>query len=462
MRGLRVLVAVMLVAAAACGARLSDDELLAARGRTGGANAQAAGSSATTSSVAGGTTAGGGGTVAGGGGQQAGGGGGQQAGGGGGDAASCAAEAGFSEVGVTDAKVTAGWVGTISGPVPGLSQTMQNGVKAYFDYVNSDGGVCGRELELVVADDRLDAGANRSETARLAQQVLGFVGAWSVVDDGGASVLQGTNIPDISLALGDARIALSNGFSTNPFPPNATSNNTTRMMEWFKQNYGVATAGIVYPAQAVARNSALRYENDMAAAGIQVTQKIEVAITQTDYNGVASQLKSANVDLVITTLENTGIANLAKAMDQQEFHPKVPFFGAQAYGRDVLGKGGAALEGTLLGIAYAIAEDAPQNEAMATLVEWYQRSNPGADLDFFAIEGWAAGAMFVQALRGAGAAPSRDKMLEQLKTFTSFDADGVIGTTNPAQKGPSDCFMIVTIEGGAWKRVYPSAGFDCG
>ena len=82
-----------------------------------------------------------------------------------------------------------------------------NGVKAYFNMVNNKGGVCGRKLTLVTADDRFQTATNRNETEKLAGQVIAFVGNTSVVDDGGAPVIDSKGIADISLATTPPRIA---------------------------------------------------------------------------------------------------------------------------------------------------------------------------------------------------------------------------------------------------------------
>jgi ABC-type branched-subunit amino acid transport system substrate-binding protein len=457
------LLAVTLLVASSCGSRLdaAQEAALAAR-RGGGGGVVAAGNQATATTTPGGgasaaPSAGSGSNTG-----SSGGAGGESAAGttGGGGGAPCSPE-GASDVGITPDTVRIASVVTISGPVPGLGQTMANGIKAFAAYKNSQGGICGRKIDLSVADDRLDAGVNRSETQRLASDMFAFVAGWSVVDDGGASVLAGTNIPDLTLSLSDTRRRLPNNFSANPLDPNSDRSGTSPMMQWFHDNMDVRTGAIVFPAQAVARNSAFRFANDMAAAGITLIDQAEVAVTQVDFNGVASQFKNSKPDLVITTLENNGIARLAQAFRQQGFLPKVPFYGAQAYGRDYLRKGGDAVNGTIIGIAYSMAEDAPDNPTVATFKEWYERTNPGADLDFFAIQGWAYGQMFADALESAGPSPTRDAVIGYLAGLTEFDAEGLIGPVNPAGKQPSPCFAIVTVEGGAWKRIHPASGFQC-
>jgi ABC-type branched-subunit amino acid transport system substrate-binding protein len=485
---LALLLTMALLLTTACGARLSDEQLRAATaagnantgtlgaGAAGGTDGGAAtgsdaapgtdtgsaGSGATGGTDGGAATAsdagaaGGASTGASAGGGAAGGGATQAAGG------PCRSSGGATDKGVSATEIRIGNVSTISGPVTGLGQTAQNGVKAYVAYINSKGGVCGRALKLVTADDRLDTGANRSETQRLMNDVFGFVGNFSVVDDGGAAVLDGTNVPDVGLSISEQRKALPTNFSPNPLQPGAKSNGTVKMMQFFKSNYGVTKAGIIYPAQATAKASALNYETDMKAAGINVVAKAEVAITQTDYNGVATQMKNAGAELVITTLEQTGMARLAQAFKQQGYQPKVPYYGAQAYGKKFLAQAGDAANGTLIGAAYDIPEDAGINPIMGTMAQWYNRVNPGADLDFFAIESWAATDMFVKALTAAGGAPTRDAVVKTLKGYTDFTADGVLANgTNPAGKTPSSCFIVLGVEGGKWKRIAPAKGFQC-
>lgn len=375
-------------------------------------------------------------------------------------AAGTCAKGGEGDVGVTAGEITIGNVSTISGPVPGLGQTAQNGVKAYVAYINSKGGVCGRKLKLVTSDDRLDTGTNRSETQRMTKSVFAMVGGFSVVDDGGASVLNGTNVPDVGLALTNQRKSLANNFSTNPLQPGAKSNGTTNMMRHFKEKYGVTKGAIIYAAQSTSREGGLAYEPDMANAGIQTVLKAEVAITQTDYTGVATQIKNSGAELVITTLEVGGMAKLAQALKTQNYVPKVPFYGGQAYSKKFLQQAGAAAEGTTLGVTYSIMEDAPQNPAVATFQQWYNRVAPGADIDLFAIQSWAAVDLLVTAINKAGA-PNRDKVLAALKTETAFTADGLVAPINPPSKQPTSCFMVVSVKGGKWVRQHPAKGFQC-
>jgi ABC-type branched-subunit amino acid transport system substrate-binding protein len=362
------------------------------------------------------------------------------------------------ETGVTDTSITIANVATISGPIAGFGQTARNAVQAYFNYVNSQGGVCGRTLELATGDDRLDAGTNRAETQRLAGEAFAFVGGISVVDNGGAGVLAGTNIPDVTLSIGSERMALPNNFSPNPIDPRAGGNGTDAIMRHFA-GQGVTSAAVVYPAQADARARGQGYITDLRAAGIATIDTYEVAITETNYVNVAQQIENKGSQLVITALEVSGMSRLAQAFQQVGYRPQVPFYGAQAYGNQFLELAGPAAEGTVIAVTHNIFEDAGAVPAVATFLEHYRTTAPGSDPDFFSVMAWAAADLLVQALRAAGPAPTRDAVLAHLRSQTAFTADGLLSPRNPAAKDTGDCFAVITVEGGTWRRVEPAAGF---
>lgn len=369
------------------------------------------------------------------------------------------APAATDAVGVTDSTITLGEVATLSGPIPGLGQTGVNGVKAYIAYRNSTGGVCGRTLELDVADDRLDAGQNRAETARLANEAFALVGGWSAVDDGGANALEGTDVPDVGLAISDRRFLLPNNFSSNPITQGESG--ALPIITHMRDTYQPRSAAVVWAASSAPRLRAEGYIRDIERLGIPVVVQREVAIAETNYVPVAQEIENQQVDLVITAMEITGISRMAQALQQVDYLPRVPFYGAQTYGPAFLELAGSAAEGTIIGITHAMVEDAPANPAVQTFVEWYRRVNPGAPIDYFSFQGWVAADMLADAIAAAGPAPTRQAVLDALRAQPTFDADGLAAPFDAANKRNTQCFAIVTVSGGQWRRVFPDSGFAC-
>jgi ABC-type branched-subunit amino acid transport system substrate-binding protein len=452
---------------ASCGARFNHEQRAALRAGAASASAgeannggvaagdQSAASgtgdaSATGGASAGGNTASGGGT-----------GGGATAAGGGASAASCVATGGASDVGVTAKSIDIGNVSIISGPVPGFGKTSQSAVQAYVNYVNSQGGVCGRLLKLDSADDRFDSGANKAETEKLKPKVFAFVGGLSVVDDGGATALAGTNIPDVGLSLSDARIKLANNFSTSPIDIPDGGNGFVPALNYYKSQ-GATKGAVIWPSQAIARERAQGYVKDMQRAGINVVYQAEVSVTETNYSGHASQIQSKGVDVLVTTLEVSGMASLAKALKQQGYQPKYAAYGPQAYGKQFIDRAKDAAEGVTLNLAYDIFEDKGSNPAMANFLKWFSQTAPGLDPDFFAVLAWSSADLFVQALRAAGPKPTRDNVLAELKKINNFDAGGILAGVDPAGKHWAKCFLVVKVVNQKWQRVEPpTGGYHC-
>ncbi len=459
-----VLLLVLVLLTTACGARLSDgerDQAIAAAEGSGGSTGDDGGTGdgreasggAFAVDAAGGTGAGEttGGTT----GRSTGGTGGT----GGAGGTSCAPGSATSP-GVSAGEVKVGNVSQLSGLVPGFGQTSINGVKAYFAYLNSRGGVCGRKLTLVQADDRFQTATNRAETEKLADEVIAFAGSLSVVDDGGVPIIEAQQIADVSMATTQPRTASPFNFSPNPVDPSpSVGNGQDKVLRYLKETRGTTKGAIFYQDVATGVNQSRKYELDLQQAGIQVTAKYAVAPTATNFRSQATDMKNKGIEVVITVAEINAISNLARAFADVGYQPKAPFYGAQTYSQRYLKLAGPAAEGTVAGLIFHVPEES--SPAMQLFSQWYGRAAPGADVDFFAILGWVAGEMVARAIRDAGPDPTKAKVVAELRKFTAYESE-YVAPINPAQKKITDCFLVVEVKGGEWTKIHPSgAGFAC-
>jgi hypothetical protein len=114
-----------------------------------------------------------------------------------------------------------------------------------------------------------------------------------------------------------------------------------------------------------------------------------------------------------------------------------------------------------------LGEDASALPADKTFLHWIQVVNPGFKADLYTLYGWLSGELFTQALKAAGPDPSRGSLLQQLRKITSFNGGGLIGKVNPANKVPSNCYVIARIVNGSFQRYQdpsitgPTQGFRC-
>ncbi|MGH2760363.1 MAG: ABC transporter substrate-binding protein, partial [Actinomycetota bacterium] len=225
-RALAALFAVLALLTGGCGSRLSTEERAEAiaavsGGEATGGGTATGGTNVGAGAVDGGTAGGsdGSGGAAGGGGDTGSGGGGAVAG-----AASCAKATRGTDTGVTASEITVATLADISGVQPGLFQSAHQAARAATAYINSVGGICGRELRSLPLDSKTDSGGNRSAMLEACDKAFAVVGSMSAFDDGSAKPGQDCGIPDMTaITTNAAKYDSSNTFPIYPNSSQATA-----------------------------------------------------------------------------------------------------------------------------------------------------------------------------------------------------------------------------------------------
>ncbi len=141
------------------------------------------------------------------------------------------ASAFHDHTGVTPTSVT---IGNVSTQVGGLFTGAVVGTEAYAAYVNSLGGVNGREIVVSSADDRFQGAFNRQEVQSAIQSDFASVGGLSLEDSFSEPLVAANpGFPDITASLDPATERLPNNFS--PLP--ASNGWPTGPLLYFKQRY---------------------------------------------------------------------------------------------------------------------------------------------------------------------------------------------------------------------------------
>ena len=373
-----------------------------------------------------------------------------------------------STTGITKNSVTVGNVSIISGPVPGLFQGAPNGVKAYFDYINSQGGVNGRKLYVKSFDDAFSGTQNQSESTQIGNTMFGAVGSFSLFDNYGCNVFANNPaIPDVSVTLDPGTNALPNVFSPEPLEQGAPLTG----YKFLKNKYGSAIkhVGNLVSNTETAIENWQGQEHAMQSLGYAFPYVQLVSPVQTDFTSNVIAMKNAGIKMVyMTDGDWQAYAALAKAMALQNFHP-ILFSAGPIYSQPsqfIKTAGGAQnVNGAWLiqGQSLYLGQDASKIPAVKTFNKWMAKANPGYSPDLYSLFGWASAQLFVQALKAAGPNPTRGKVLAQLKQVTSFSASNLLAPANPAKKLAPNCIMFAQIINGQYKRVAPTSGsgWDC-
>ncbi|HET7720700.1 MAG TPA: ABC transporter substrate-binding protein, partial [Acidimicrobiales bacterium] len=132
-----------------------------------------------------------------------------------------------------------------------------------------------------------------------------------------------------------------------------------------------------------------------------------------------------------------------------------------AYGPAFLDLAGSASEGAVSWIRSLPNEEAGSNAEQDLFLEWMAQTAPDAQPDTFAADSWVAAKAMVEALEALPGPITRDAVLAQLRSLTSFDAGGMFGTIDLGGKRNNGCLIAMRVQGGAWTRIAPGQGFLC-
>ena len=374
----------------------------------------------------------------------------------------------FSDhTGITDHTVSIGNVSTL---VAGLFKGADVGVQAYADYVNTVGGIYGRKILVDSSDDGYSGGPNKQETEAAIQKDVAMVGSFSLEDNFGGQVLKANpQVPNVSVSLDLATNNLPNTFAVAP----SVSGWQLGPLAYFKKKY---PAAITHTAAMVAGEpSAIDKWNAehqaMSSLGYKVVYDPTFEITQTDFNQNVIAMKQDGVKILfLEQMPQNYAGAVVQALNQQDFHPVV-VLGGSTYSEALVASAGgaAAIDGDYMeqNTSLNLGEDKASIPAITTFDTWVQKASPGFKADLYTLYGWLSAELFTQALKAAGPHPSRGSILQQLRKITSFSGGYLVGTSDPATKTPSNCYIIAKIENGKYQRVDdppvsgPTHGYRC-
>jgi ABC-type branched-subunit amino acid transport system substrate-binding protein len=228
--------------------------------------------------------------------------------------------------GVTATEIVLGMQLPQTGPAsPGYNK-VDDAMRAYFDYVNSKGGVNGRKITLIAEDDTYRSGKTISTARGLYNKVFAMVG--SVGTQPHFSVIKDINrrgIPDLFVNSGYS------GFYTDPKKyPTTFGGLGTYVTEakilgkYIKENFANNKVGIVYQTDDFGRNTV----EGLKTAGVTFTPGTTAATFLSGSQGTAgalvkplTQLRDNKVDVVVVGAVASAFAVIVATAKQLGYNP---------------------------------------------------------------------------------------------------------------------------------------------
>jgi ABC-type branched-subunit amino acid transport system substrate-binding protein len=376
---------------------------------------------------------------------------------------STSASTGAASPGVTSTSVTVGQVDDLTAPLPGLFKGAEDGTEAYFDYIDSLGGVNGRMIHLDAQDSAYNDGTVANATAAQINTDFALVGGFSLDDSAEEPLIKAAGMPDIAYPLDPALSNLPTAYSPVPNNDNAFPVTIFKVLK-AKFPTQIKHLGILWandtPATAEAEKA---FERGALSQGFKIVYDASFMPSQTTFLANVLTMKNDGVQMFFTQqLPDSYAATLAEEMQSQGYHP-INVEG-DAYSANLVKDGGNAVNGMYIEIGYVlylgVDEDLP---AVKLFNKWMKVADPSANFELQSLFGWASAQLFIDGLRNAGNPPTRAGLETALDKITSFNASGLLTTSDPAQNVPGTCVILAQVVNGQIVRVppTPTSGFYC-
>ena len=357
-------------------------------------------------------------------------------------------------IGVSHGVITVGGIYDETGVLDATVE--RDTVRAYFDQVNSQGGVNGYKFQLVDCDSAYDpTRGHQCSQQLLSANILAMVGPLSASSEQpevpyltqhGLPVIGGLGVPSeydnplsFPVSIDLARGATAEGFHTGDLTTDAGT--------------PVKHPGLVLLNTNFTAQVEQYLLNALHKRGIQEADIVTVDGTKADYTDTVIDLRSKNVDSIISGLDPFSYGRQFQAMQRQQFNVK--FFGSGLDKTSAEGQYGDQAFSTAESLTPLIEpvghENVPAVADYLNTVKKYYPQQVSA-LDVYSEGDWVAAKVFVEAIRRIGSQPvTRQSLVNALNGIQNFQTGLTVPLSyTPDSHDPNHCVQWIKRSSGTW------------
>ncbi|WP_431825564.1 ABC transporter substrate-binding protein [Burkholderia sp. F1] len=330
-----------------------------------------------------------------------------------------------AEPGVTDDAIRLGMVNAQTGAAGGLGHGLRIGAQAVFDDANARGGVHGRKIDLVVADDRYEPDRTIDGTLEMIEQrhvfaLFGYVGTPTTVAV--LPIIKDTGIPLVGALTG--AMALRKPVIPEVFNIRASYEDEARaLVDHFIAHDGAKRFAVFYQNDAfgLALLAGTRLALQRHGLDIVATGTFRRGTTAVD-TGLASVLEG-RPDVVIMGGPYAPIAAFMRDARREGLKARlaaVSFVGTD----DLLRLVGADGDGMLISQVVPLPQS--NRDVIRDCTRLIERRFPGESAGVANLEGCIDAKIMLIGLERAGPSPTRATLMQALESIRHLDLGGLV------------------------------------
>lgn len=356
-----------------------------------------------------------------------------------------------------DEPIRIGAVLSLTGPYAGLGEPERRAIELELERMNADGGVNGRQLEVLFEDDGTDEARAVAAASRLIEQesVIAVIGASGT----GQSMamrqeIERGQVPQISLAGGNVITGQFHPwvFQT-PWPNRIVVPFTLERM----QEAGVERLALISDSGGYGKDGLDVTMEFVAEYGIEVVAEEQFNRGDTDMTGQLTKIRAAEPDAVLMWAAGAEAATLLKNHESLIGMDVLPVFGAPGNARVELIEGaGSAADGFSFAAGHVLVPDAygVGSEGYEVATDFIDRFTEryGVAPDIFAGHAYDAFHILVDALRRLPAEFTVEELRDEIESTSGLVAVGGTFTFSPTDHNGMSAtdLSFYTVQDGTW------------
>lgn len=389
-----------------------------------------------------------------------------------------------SEIGVTATEIRIAVIADVDTPLaPGAYAGARDAVQGFAKYINGEGGLAGRKVVVDFIDSKLNGDETRNAIIKACQNDFAIVGTGALfmnnVDDlvscpdqAGAK----TGLPDVPVVTlwevqQNSPVSFPITAPSKLFSDPSGESYQARVgrFRWYLENvskdlHGVFLVGADLEAL---KTASMPIWLGAQKVGVESDGVYDIhgADGQDKYLPIAAALKADGSTIVSSAVNDTSQAYMLKEAAVQGVNTvKVWDCTSACYSKRFLETAGAKADGQYVDMPFVPVEEAKYSPA----VKNYVKAVGDGVIDGNGELAWSAALFFRDAVNatvktGGVNALTRANWLAAAKDIHSFDADGMLATSDIPAKKATPCTSLLQVKGGKFTRVFPKkpASFDC-
>ncbi|HJV03058.1 MAG TPA: ABC transporter substrate-binding protein [Burkholderiaceae bacterium] len=356
-----------------------------------------------------------------------------------------------AENGVSSDEIVLGQSTPLSGPLAELGQDSSLAAKAYFDYVNLQGGVNGRKIRLLTLDDGYNTDRVLENARTLIEKDRVFA-LFNVFGTPGNSallpVIAHAGVPNIAPYTGSE--AVRKPLNPLVFNIRAGYADETEAIINHLGVRGISKIAVVYQNNAFGKDGLDSIGHALARRQLKIHASAAIENDASDAGRAAAMLAQSAPKAILMVTAGKPSAAFIKAYDK--LAPGMQFFALSVMGSaasvDALGKEG-------VGVVVSQVMPFPFS-ATSDIVHEYQQVMRKMGLkiwSFASIEGFVSAKVTVEGLKHAGRDLSRDKFMAALEALGKVNYGGyMVNFSKSNHQGSSYVELTVITKNGRFMR----------